>query len=339
MKNLLRMAGATCAAAVLSAAPMWTPQLTGVPARLRGVSAVNDRVVWASGTNGTVLRTTNGGDSWTAMAVPGAERLDLRDIDAFSEKTAYALSIGSGDASRIYKTTDGGRTWSLQLANQDPKIFLDAMDFWSEDHGVAFSDAVDDKFVIFTTSNGGRTWTRVPDDRLPPALLNEGAYAASGTNVATLGKDHVWIGTAASRVLHSADRGRTWTVAQTPLPTSQSAGIFSIAFRDSLHGVVVGGDYQKEGEAVDNAAVTSDGGRTWTLGTGLSGYRSVVAHRPGSRSQWIAVGPQGSDLSSDDGRTWAPLPGAGFHTFSFAKNGRVGWAAGERGAIARLEGF
>lgn len=338
----MKFLGATAAivsVAIAFAAPTWTAQLTGVPARLRGVSAVSQRVAWASGTGGTVLRTTNGGDAWEVIAVPGAEGLDFRDIDALGDKTAYILSIGNGEASRIYKTTDGGKTWSLQLANKDPKVFLDAMDFWSEDRGIAFSDAVDGKFVIFSTTNGGRTWTRVPEDHLPVALANEGAYAASGTNVATLGSDHVWIGTTASRVLHSADRGATWTVAQTPLPTSQSAGIFSVAFRDPMHGVVVGGDYQKDAEAVNNAAVTADGGRTWTLAKGISGFRSVVAYRPGSKSEWIAVGPQGADISTDDGRTWTPLPGAGFHTFTFAPNGRAGWGAGERGAVARLEGF
>ena len=324
---------------IIAAAPTWTAQLTGVPARLRGISAVSQKVAWASGTSGTVLRTTNGGDAWEAIRVPGAEALDFRDIDAIDDRTAYVLSIGNGEASRIYKTTDAGKTWSLQLANKDPKVFLDAMDFWSADRGLAFSDAVDGKFAIFMTTDGGRAWTRIPADRLPPALPSEGAYAASGTNVATLGKDHVWIGTTASRVLHSADRGNTWTVAQTPLPTSQSAGIFSVAFRDELHGVVVGGDYQKEAEAVDNAAFTSDGGRTWTLAKGLSGFRSVVAHRPGSKTEWIAVGPRGADISIDDGRTWTALPRAGFHTFSFAPNGRVGWGAGERGAVARLEGF
>jgi photosystem II stability/assembly factor-like uncharacterized protein len=338
----MRIPGAPAAifsvAAVL-AAPAWTAQLTGVAARLRGVSAVSQRVAWASGTGGTVLRTTNGGDAWDTITVPGAQGLDFRDIDAINDKTAYVLSIGNGEASRIYKTADAGKTWSLQLANKDPKIFLDAMDFWSDDRGIAFSDAVDSQFVIFITTNGGRAWTRIPADRLPAALPNEGAYAASGTNVATLGKDHVWIGTTASRVLHSADRGATWTVVQTPLPTSQSAGIFSVAFRDEMHGVVVGGDYQKENEAVDNAAFTADGGRTWTLAKGISGFRSVVAHRPGSRSEWIAVGPRGADLSTDDGRTWTPLPGGGFHTFAFAPNGRAGWGAGERGAVARLEGF
>src|SRR5690606_28306605 len=210
-------------------------------------------------------------------------------------RVAYVLSIGNGEASRIYKTTDGGRAWTLQLANTDPKVFLDAMAFWSDDRGIAYSDSIDGRFVIFATTNG-RTWERVPADGLPAALPNEGAYAASGTNVAVHG-EHVWIGTTASRVLHSADRGRTWTVSQTPIPTSASAGIFSIAFRDPLHGIAVGGDYQNASAAVDNAAVTSDGGKTWRLSKGLGGYRSAVAWVPRSKSSWIAVGPSGADLS------------------------------------------
>lgn len=320
-----------------AAAPTWTPQLTGVKARLRGISAVSDKVVWASGSGGTVIRTTNGGDSWTRLPVPGAEALDFRDIDALSKDVAYILSIGNGELSRIYRTDNAGASWTLQLANTDPKIFLDAMAFWSAERGIAYSDSVDGQFVIFMTTDG-RTWTRVPAASLPAALPNEGAYAASGTNVA-VHRDHVWIGTTASRVLHSADRGRTWTVSQTPIPTSQSAGIFSIAFRDALHGVAVGGDYRKEGDAIDNAAVTADGGRTWTLSKGLTGYRSAVAYVPRSKSSWLSVGPQGTDVSHDDGRTWSTMPGIGFDAFSFAPRSRVGWAAGNRGAIGRLDNF
>jgi photosystem II stability/assembly factor-like uncharacterized protein len=321
--------------AVVVLAASWTLQTSGVTARLRGVSAVSDRVVWASGSNGTVLKTADGGTTWKALTVPDASQLDFRDIDAFSDRIAYVLSIGNGESSRIYKTIDGGQNWTLQLANKDPKIFLDAMAFWTPDSGVAFSDSVDGQFVIFTTTDGGRSWNRVPAASVPPALANEGAYAASGTNVSVSGT-HVWIGTTASRVLHSADRGRTWTVTQTPVATGSSTGIFSIAFRDALHGVVVGGDFQKERDAVDNAAVTSDGGKTWTLVKGLSGYRSVVACRPGSKGWWIAVGPSGADLSTDDGRSWTPVSGGGFHAFAFAAGGRVGWGVGEKGAIARF---
>ena len=327
----------TSAAAALVAAMTvtWTPQTSGVTARLRGVSAVNDRIAWASGSGGSVLRTTDGGSTWTTVPVPDAVQLDFRDIDAVSESTAYVMSIGTGETSRIYQTGDGGRRWTLQLANKDPKVFLDAMSFWSADAGVAFSDSVDGRFVIFSTTDGGRTWPRIAADRLPAALPNEGAYAASGSNVAISGS-HIWIGTTASRVLHSPDRGRTWTVTQTPVVTGATAGIFSIAFRDALHGIVVGGDFQKEREAVNNAAVTADGGKTWTLVKGLSGYRSAVAHVPRSRHSWLAVGPLGSDLSTDDGRSWTPVQGPGFHAFSFSRTGRVGWGVGEGGAIARL---
>jgi photosystem II stability/assembly factor-like uncharacterized protein len=176
----------------------------------------------------------------------------------------------------------------------------------------------------------------VPAAGLPAALDNEGAFAASGTNVTVMGKDHVWIGTSVSRVLRSADGGRTWSAATTPLATNESAGIFSIAFRDTNHGIVVGGDYRKEGEAIDNAAITSDGGRTWTAVKGLSGFRSVVTYLPGTNTV-LAVGPQGADVSNDDGRTWTPLPGAtGLHTFSVARSGSGGWGAGENGKIFRL---
>ena len=325
---------------LLLAAPAFTPQSSGVTARLRGVSAVSDRVAWASGSGGTVLRTGDGGATWNRLAIPDAEKLDFRDVDAVSEDTAYALSIGAGESSRIFKTTDAGRTWALQFTNTDPKAFFDAMAFWDAGRGIAFSDSVDGQLVILRTENGGRAWTRVPAAGLPPALENEGAFAASGTNVAVYGRDHVWIGTGAaavSRVLRSSDGGRTWAAAATPLGAGPSAGIFSIAFRNERNGIVVGGDYRKEAEAIDNAAITSDGGVTWTPVRGLSGFRSVVAYVPGTTSDVIAVGPQGADYSTDGGRSWTALGGAsGLHTFAFGR-GRIGWGAGENGTIARLQ--
>jgi photosystem II stability/assembly factor-like uncharacterized protein len=284
------------------------------------------------------LRTVDGGTTWQQRPVPDGGTLDFRDIDAMGDRVAYALSIGPGQASRIYKTIDGGARWDLQLANSDPKIFLDAMAFWDDERGVAVSDSVEGRFVILTTVNGGSSWSRVPGDRLPPALPGEGAFAASGTNVAIAGRSDVWIGTGAGRVLRSRDAGRTWTVASTPVRTGDSAGIFSIAFRDAAHGLVVGGDYRKEREAVENVAVTSDGGATWTpvAEHGVGGYRSVAAWLPGAAESVIAFGPSGADWSSDGGRTWTPMPGEGFDAFSFAKGTRTGWAAGDGGRIARL---
>jgi photosystem II stability/assembly factor-like uncharacterized protein len=336
-----RLALAVALAATVAAAPAWTIQRSGVTARLRGVSAASDRVVWASGSANTILRSEDGGETWRTVRSPTTDRLDFRDIDAVSETTAYVLSIGSGSQSRIYKTTDRGATWTLRYANADAEAFFDAMAFWDEDHGVAVSDSVKGAFVIVTTADGGRTWTRVPPDRLPPALPNEGAFAASGTNVAVFGASQVWFGTGAAeraRVLRSTDRGATWAIAETPMRAGPSAGIYSVAFRDAQHGVIVGGDYAREGEAIDNVAVTSDGGRTWTpvKDAGVRGFRSVVRHVPGSRATFLAVGPLGSDISTDDGQRWSALDGPGFDTFSFAPGRAVGWGAGARGAIGRL---
>jgi photosystem II stability/assembly factor-like uncharacterized protein len=317
----------------------WTPLTSGVTARLRGISAVNDRVAWASGANGTIVRTADGGRTWRRLMIPNSDKLDFRDIDAVDERTAYVLSIGPGDASRIYKTTDAGLTWREQFVNRDPKAFFDAMSFWDAARGVAVSDSVDGQFVVLTTSDGGRSWERVPASRFPPALPNEGFFAASGTNVAVVRPNLAWIATGAAaeaRVLRSSDGGRTWTAANTPVASGPSAGIFSIAFADANHGIVVGGDYKAESSAVANAAITSDGGATWTRIDGLSGFRSAVRYLSRDGRSAIAVGPAGSDYSTDGGKTWKPLEGPGFHTFSIAPGWRIGFAAGEKGAVAKL---
>src|SRR4051812_40635777 len=317
----------------------WRPQASGVTARLRGVSAISERVAWASGAQGTVLRTADGGATWQKLTIPDAAKLDFRDIDAISDKTAYALSIGNGAASRIYKTTDAGAHWRLQFTNGDDKAFYDAMAFWDEAHGLAISDSIEGAFIVLMTRDGGSTWTRVPAGALPPALPNEGAFAGSGTNIAVLDGGRAWIGTGAStrsRMLRTVDGGASWTIAETPIASSASSGIFSVAFRDPRHGITVGGDYRKESEAVDNAAVTSDGGVTWTAVKGLGGFRSAIAAVPGAPRSWIAVGPSGTDVSADDGHGWTPIAGEGYHAFAFARHGRAGWGVGESGRVGRL---
>jgi photosystem II stability/assembly factor-like uncharacterized protein len=321
-------------------APDWTMQRSGVTSRLRGVSAASERVAWASGSANTILRTEDAGVNWHRLPSPSADRLDFRDIDAVGERAAYVLSIGSGALSRIFKTVNGGASWTLQFTNDDPDAFFDAMAFWDASNGIAVSDSVNGAFVILTTADAGAKWTRVPAAVLPPALPGEGAFAASGTNVTVWGQSHVWFATGAAeraRVLRSSDRGATWQIADTPIRSGQSSGIYSIAFRDALHGVIVGGDYARESEALDNLAVTSDGGRTWTKPAGqLGGFRSAVAHVPGTARTFVAIGPLGTDISEDDGRTWTPVTGPGFDTFSFVPGRPIGWAAGARGTIGKL---
>jgi photosystem II stability/assembly factor-like uncharacterized protein len=196
------------------------------------------------------------------------------------------------------------------------------------------SDSVDGRLVVLQTTDGAR-WNRVPPESLPAALAGEGAYAASGTNIAIVERS-VWFATTASRVIRSSDGGRTWAAASTPLPTGASTGIFSIAFRDTSHGIVVGGDYKKESVALDNAAVTDNAGASWSVVRGLGGYRSAVVFMPSRAGTVIAVGPSGSDYSDDNGRTWRPIHGPGFHTVAVAPRSSVALAAGENGTAARL---
>jgi photosystem II stability/assembly factor-like uncharacterized protein len=331
-------------AVVVTTQGVWTPLQSGVTSTFRGVSAVSADVAWVSGSRGTVLRTADGGTTWQNVSPPDVAMLDFRDIEAIDASTAYILSIGNGNASRILKTTDGGATWATQFTSPDEDAFFDAMAFWDETHGIAFSDSANGQFRIITTADGGRTWGRVPLAALPPALDNEGAFAGSGTNIAVWGDRHVWIGTGAaakSRVLRSADRGKTWAISDTPIPSGASWGIFSVAFRDELHGIVVGGDYSKEDLALDNVAMTDDGGQTWRLAPGVGGFRSVITYLPAaSGPALLAVGPAGSDVSVDDGRTWTALqtPARGLHTYSHARGTAVGWAAGARGRVAKFSG-
>jgi photosystem II stability/assembly factor-like uncharacterized protein len=320
----------------------WRTQSSSTSARLRGVSAVNGSVAWASGSNGTYARTTDGGTTWRAAPVPGAESLDFRDIEAFDAGTACLLSIGEGDRSRIYKTTDGGGSWSLQFTNQRPKAFFDAIAFWDSRNGIAVSDPVDGRFLVIRTTDGGVSWKDAPAENMPAALEGEGAFAASGTCLTVQGQSNVWIGTggAAARVFRSTDKGASWQVATTPITSGEpSAGIFSVAFKDPGNGVIVGGDYRKEGEARNNAATTTDGGRTWKLAARLpSGFRSGVAYaRTLTRPLLVAVGPSGADYSSDGGRTWQPFGNSGYHALSVTSRS-AGWAVGEGGRVARLEG-
>jgi len=316
-------------------AQTWTAHSSGTTESLRGVSAVSAQVVWASGTKGTYLKTTDGGASWHVAVVPGADQLDFRGVQGMDERTAFLLSSGDGDKSRIYKTSDGGFDWTLQFTNPDPKGFFDAIRFWNGRQGIVLGDPVDGQFVILTTDDAGDHWIR---RETPAALPKEGAFAASNSCLTVKGEQEVWFATSgpsAARVFHSSDGGRTWRVALTPIRNDgASAGIFSLAFSDARHGVAVGGDYTKASDSSHNVAITSDGGVTWTepVGRHPSGFRSAVSFLPG-RSIWIASGPSGSDVSQDNGNSWKSFDGGAYNAISFVES--TGWAVGPKGGLAQ----
>lgn len=338
------MAAVTCLFYILPACAQWQSQKSGTDVQLRGISAISDQIAWASGAKGTVLRTIDGGEHWTKVNVQGAETLDFRDIEAFDANKAFVLSIGPGQQSRIYKTTDGGKNWQLQFTNKDPKAFYDCFAFWDSKHGIALSDSVDGKFPLITTSDGA-TWTPVAVKSMPAALPSEGAFAASGTCIATFGKKDVWFGTGgpAARVFHSGDRGVNWTVAETPvLHGEASQGIFAVGFSSKKEGLVVGGDYQHPHTTDANSAITHDGGKTWSMSAGLpNGYRSGMSRA--AKEWWISVGIAGTDFATD-GNHWrqeSRQNGASDLGYIREYNAigcreKTCWAVGPKGAVGKM---
>ncbi|MFF5449267.1 WD40/YVTN/BNR-like repeat-containing protein [Streptomyces sp. NPDC012888] len=349
----------------------WSLKPTGTDARLRGLSAVSRTTAWVSGSKGTVLRTQDGGRSWQNVSPPAAAGLELRDIEAFDARRAVALSIGEGEASRIFRTEDGGATWTEAFRNPDHRAFYDCLTFFDSRHGLAMSDPVDGRFRILSTDDGGRTWRVLPADRMPEALPGEAGFAASGQCLVSAGPRDVWLatgGASKARVMHSADRGLTWTVTDAPVPAGDPAkGVFGLAFRDRHHGLAVGGDYRTGQPSPLAGAVTADRGRSWQpAAQPPRAYRSGVAWVPFLRPVALAVGPTGTDVTLDAGTTWRPLDEESFDTVDCAgptdggageaagatggatgATGAAGgaalgvgagcWAAGEKGRVGRLE--
>jgi photosystem II stability/assembly factor-like uncharacterized protein len=330
--------------------PSWRLSATGVTARLRGLAAVSDRIAWAAGTGGTVIRTVDGGHSWHRVDPPGTQDLQFRDIEAFDRNHAVALTIGEGEQSRVYATADGGRTWTEAFRNADPAAFYDCLTFLDRRHGLALSDPVNGRFRILATADGGRSWRVLPTTGMPDALAGEFAFAASGTCLVSAGDrstrhgssrhgGRAWFatgGAAVSRVFATANGGRTWTVTDTAIPSGPSAGIYSLAFRDARHGLAVGGDYATPTVAPGAAASSRNGGRSWTIAATSPGeYRSGVDWVPGRKRTALAVGPTGSDLTVDGGRIWTRFDTGSFDAVACAPH-RGCWASGEQGRVAVL---
>lgn len=319
-----------------TASAQWIKQAVNTTASFRGLSVVNEKVVWASATGGTVIRTVDGGNSWTVMAVPGAEKLDFRDIEAFDANTAYILSIGNGDASRIYKTTDGGKTWQLQFTNKDEKAFYDAIACWDRNNCIAMGDPVGEFYQLIVTKDGGKSWTFTGQDKMPRAASGEAAFAASGTCLIVDGDSTAYLitGGTNARVFRSYNKGLSWFAVETPMAKgSAGSGIFSIAMRDGKRGIIVGGNYEKPGGTAGTAALTNDGGRTWKALTGLSGYRSGVVWVDSKTI--VAVGTNGSDISYDRGSTWKKLGSEDLNAVQTDRR-KTAWAVGPKGMIARI---
>lgn len=316
----------------------WRAQTSPVAVELRGLAVVSNRVAWASGAKGTVIRTIDG-ETWKAIPVAGAEALDFRDIEAWDENTAVAMSIGPGAASNVYKTTDGGATWRRVFANAEPDGFWDAITFWDRSRGALFGDPVRGRFQVFTTDDGGESWKPAPGAGLPASIENEGAFAASGSCLASgPGQRLAFVtgGAAESRVFVSRDGAKTFQISTSPVPAgAPSKGLFSVAWLDEKTLLTVGGDYKLPALDGVKAALSSDGGAHWAAVRAAPGFLSSVVLGPGNNAAVVAVGLAGTGISNDGGKTWEALDPTPYNTAGFTKG--AGWAVGPKGVIARWQ--
>lgn len=315
-------------------------QASGTTQRLQAVSPVNEFVVWVSGTGGTWAVTTNGGTTWRAGVVPGADSLEFRDVQAFDARSALLLAAGPGDRSRIYQTSDGGATWQLRFINTEPDAFYDCFAFWDTRRGIAISDAVGGVVPVLRTADGGRQWALIATP--PAAVKGEGAFAASGTCVATLGDSTAWIATGAgesARILTTKDRGATWRAVVTPIVQgTPSSGHASVAFRTPRDGLAAGGDIADTASlAAHRVVITTDGGATWLVGGAVTFAGPIygAAFVRGGGATAVAVGPRGASWSSDSGRSWMPLDSLSHWSVAFVSPAD-GWMVGPGGRITKV---
>lgn len=351
------------AVALLLAAPaqaQWEIEDSHTTADLRGIHTVGGGVAWASGTNGTVLRTEDGGYLWQGCATPpGAEKLDFRAIQAFDENTAIVMSSGKGDLSRLYKTTDGCRTWKLVFENPDPDGFFDSLKRVTAKQVYLLGDPVNGKFSMFLSPDAGNNWF-IADDPGLDAEKGDGAFAASNSSLISQGAFLFFVtGGAASAHLYdtasSCPAGSqtqacpvAWHKSNLPLASgTPSSGAFAFAARtvSDQSGKVksimlaVGGAYDAPARATGTVAVSTDSGKTWQSSQTLpGGYRSSVAFDFATQT-WITVGPNGTDISRDDGKNWTALKPQQIDTPDADKNWNalsLPFVVGPKGRIGKL---
>ncbi len=316
-----------------------TPQTSGVDASFRGLAVRSETEAWATGTGGTVIRTTDAGRSWKKVPVPDADRLDFRDVEILPDGTVILMSIGSGAASRVLRSTDSGKSWKTVLTNTDPEGFFDGMAFGvNGKKGILYGDPIDGRLDLYRTDDGGRTWTRGPMKQRPELLAGEYAFAASGTGVVMRGR-RIWIATGGSvaRVLYSGNDGTTWTAFKTPLRSgNESSGIFSLEVAGESTVVAVGGDYRNPKLSSANVARSVDGGKTWdALNSVQMPHKACV--RSLGNGRLLTCGRTGVAFSQDAGRTWDQITTDSYYTLAIHQDSESGFLAGKDGRVARVQ--
>ena len=263
-----------------------------------------------------------------------AKYTDLRDIHVLSDSSILGMGIAS--PGHIWKIKKGETEWSKVYSNMDSLVFMDGMDFWNDSVGLVYGDPLSGYHFILKTTNGGETWRRIPQQKIPGNLEIEAGFAASGTGIVCKenGTAYIGLGGDKARVLISKDYGDNWSVVETPLLHGAGAkGIYSIAFKDELNGVAVGGNWENP-DCDSSKIYTNNGGQTWYLSKGLQHFRSCVTYV--QNDTYISTGTSGTDISYNGGKSWTLLDSVGFNAIKVNPDSR-GLAVGSYGRISEVE--
>lgn len=305
---------------------------TGTKTSLRGLSVVNDRVIWVSGSNGMVGKSLDSGKTFVWNAIKGFERTDFRDIEAFDDSTAIVMGIAS--PAYLLRTNDGGANWEVVYENNASGIFLDAMEFLDERNGIVLGDPLEGHFFRALTLDGGRHWKSISPQNNPVADAGEACFASSGTNIRKLNqRETIFISGGFSSHLFIRDKKILLPIVQ----GKQSTGANSIALKNNKMLIVVGGDFTTKDSITNNCFYTKNAGKNWFAPKEPPhGYRSCVEWL--SEKKWVSTGLNGVDISKDDGNTWEWISKEGFHVCRKAKKGKAVFFAGAGGSIGKLRG-
>lgn len=319
----------------------WNMMPTGTTASFRGLHAIDRSSAWACGSQGTVVRTLDGGQTWTRHPINGLKPIELRSIHAWS--TTEVAVATAGTPCRIYRSDDAGASWSIVYENDDPKAFIDGMRFWGDKKGFVFGDPLQSRLMALFSGDRGKSW-REPSDTALEMREGEAGFAASNSSLLVFGDRSVWIGLGGAEgvahVLMSDDAGQSWQRSPVqPIASGKSSGIFSIARSPDGKAIAVGGDYMQPDRSEGNIAIYDPRSDTWRAPRGRPprGYRSSVIYCEQAirQSHWIAVGPTGCDVSVD-GDDWIAISDEPFHALSVGADSSV-WASGGSGRIAIVD--
>jgi len=336
MKNLLLLIVLFPAVLLAQKTSLKTSTI-GNGASFRGLSVVDNKVVWVAGNHGTVCISTDGGINFNCQTVAGYDSAEFRSVYAFDATTAIVCNTGS--PAKILRTEDGGLHWNEVYSNDYRAAFIDGIDFWNANDGIVLGDPLDGMMMILVTHDGGKTWSEIPEEARPQLVAGEASFAASGTTIRCKGESKLWIATGgvASRLFNSNDKGLVWEWVPTPIiQGSSTQGVFSFNFYDDKHGVIVGGDYQIDTLTENHIFLTTDGGNNWQRPSKPTrGYRECVEYV--SDKMLVAVGPTGIDISINSGLAWEPFSDEKkFHVVRKARNGKLVVIAGGAGKIGVL---